>query len=46
MGFGGGGVTEKKNGLKGGGHVKKNKGKGGSVKHFSSALTWDTLYYS
>ena len=36
MGFGGGGFTEKKNGLKGG-PSKKSKGKGRHVKYFSSA---------
>ena len=43
MGFGG--VTEKKNDLKGGAS-KKIRERGGHVKYFSSDLRWDTFYYS
>ena len=45
MGLGGGGVTEK-NGLKGGGHLKKIRERGGQVKYISNALRWDMFYYS
>ena len=44
MGFGGGPTKKKR--PKRGAHLKKIREKGGLVKYVSSALRWDTFYYS